>query len=79
MLCAPALYEEAAAVSIIFNRSTISETNNDILVDLLADKIGGRSHEGNFDQAPYAASTRVETSHIVLAIEPAISTGEKGR
>jgi hypothetical protein len=79
LLSAPALFDEAPAVSFLFNRTTISEPNNVILVDLLADKIGGRSNKGNFDQAPSAASTRVETSYVVLAKEPATSTGERRR
>ncbi|KAL6230882.1 hypothetical protein BDW75DRAFT_221535, partial [Aspergillus navahoensis] len=48
------------------------------MIDLLADKVSGRSHKGDFDQTPYAAGTRIQTAHVVLTIEPAASAGERG-
>lgn len=48
------------------------------MVDLFADKVSGRSNKGDFDQTPYAASARVETAHVDLAMKPTASTGERG-
>jgi hypothetical protein len=62
----------------MFNkRPSLRKANGDVLIDLFADKVSGRSYEGDFDQTADAASTRVEAAHVVLAIEPAASAGER--